>query len=660
MGSNYTHVFSPIEIRGVHYKNRIHLSPTSPKYTDSKGFMTTEHIEYFRPIAKGGAGIITLGNCSVDIEHYQDEPRQVGLDNDHYIPGLARIADMFEQYGVVGQMEVNHSGLDAAWDFNHRPALGPSSHLMPMEIMKAKAAGREPVRALEMTREQIKTIQQQYIDAAFRCKRAGMNSIFLHAGHANLIGQFSSPLYNHRTDEYGGKLENRARFCMEILDGIRKKCGEDFVIEMRVSADEIHPEGMHLEETKRYLQMMDGMFDIVSISSGIHTDREYFKYWTPNMFRGQMTNAKYAAEIKPLLKSKVSVAGGIDNLTNAEKIISEGWADFCLIARGLMADPEMPRKYAMNKPETVRPCTRCNFCGKRIVTSRTVACAVNPKLGRELELVAGEVPKAPVKKKVLVVGGGPAGMQATLTLLERGHDVILCEKDDHLGGNLNAAAATPLKVYMQSFRDYFIKEVESCAADIRLNCEVTSEVIKEIAPDAMVLAVGAEPNFPPVPGIDMPHVHWCADADMGKCEVGDKIVIIGGGSLGLEGGAALAMQDKNVTVVEMLPQLPYNPTQGNGQLSNIIEEKGGRVITGRRLVGIFEDHVVCSVIGDGRLEEYPCDTVLMAAGMNPRRELVESLRHVLPETEVYPVGDAVSAQMLGNAIRAGFGAALAI
>jgi len=660
MGSNYKHVFEPLEIRGVYYKNRIEMSPTSPKYTDAKGFMTTEHLEYFRPVAKGGAGIITLGNCSVDIEHYQDEPRQVALDNDHYIPGLTRFVDLCEQYGVVGQCEVNHSGLDAAWDFNHLPAIGPTAQYMPMEMMKAAQSGRPPVRAEAMTYEQIKKIQQQYIDAAYRCKRAGMNSIFLHGGHANCIGQFSSPLYNHRTDEYGGSLENRARFCAEILEGIRKKCGNDFVIEMRVSADEIHPDGMHFEETKRYLQMLDGMFDIVSVSAGMHTDKEYFKYWTPNMFRGRMVNVGYAREIKRLLKSKVSVAGGIDTLANAEEIIANGWADICLFARGLMADPEMPRKYAFNKPEEVRPCTRCNWCGKRIVSTKTVACAVNPKLGRMYELVDGEVPEAKVKKKVLVAGGGPAGIQAALTLLERGHSVILCEKEDHLGGNLISAAAMPLKTGMQEFRDYFIRQAQNSAAEIRLNCEVTPELIREIAPDAMVVAVGAEPNFPAVPGIDMPHVFWCADAEQGKVPVEDEIAVIGGGSLGLEGGASLAMSGKKVTVLEMLPSLPYNPTQGNGQLVKIIEDAGGKVITGRRLVKVTDHSVICTVMKTGALEEFACKTVLMAAGMNPRRELAEKLRHVLPETEVYVVGDCRNALMLGDAIRAGFNAAMAI
>ncbi len=223
MGSDYKNVFSPITIRGVEYKNRIEMAPTSPKFTTEKGYLTQEHIDYFRAVGRGGAAIIALGNCSVDIAHAQDEPRQVGLDNDDYLMGLGRLSDMCERYGAIGSLEINHAGLDAIYDYNHVPAIGPTSQMMPKELIRATAKGRPPVRALEMTIDQIHSIRQMYIDAAFRCKSAGFKMCLVHGGHANLIGQFSSPLYNRRSDEYGGKLENRARFAMEILDGIRKK-----------------------------------------------------------------------------------------------------------------------------------------------------------------------------------------------------------------------------------------------------------------------------------------------------------------------------------------------------------------------------------------------------------------------------------------------------
>ncbi|MCF0121265.1 MAG: NADH:flavin oxidoreductase, partial [Oscillospiraceae bacterium] len=226
MGSDYRHVFEPITIRGVEYKNRVELAPTSPKFTSKEGYMTKEHIEYFRAAARGGTAILTLGNCSVDIAHAQDEPRQVGIDNDDYLIGLSRFNDMCERYGAHGSLEVNHAGLDALYDFNGVAAIGPTSYLMEKETIRAALKGREPVPALEMDIDMIRSVEKMYIEAAYRCKRAGMSMCLVHGGHANLIGQFSSPLYNHRKDEYGGSLENRARFAIEILDGIRKRCGE--------------------------------------------------------------------------------------------------------------------------------------------------------------------------------------------------------------------------------------------------------------------------------------------------------------------------------------------------------------------------------------------------------------------------------------------------
>jgi 2,4-dienoyl-CoA reductase-like NADH-dependent reductase (Old Yellow Enzyme family)/thioredoxin reductase len=658
MGSNYKHVFSPITIRGVEYKNRIEMAPTSPKYTTEKGYLTQKHIDYFRAIGRGGAAIITLGNCSVDVAHAQDEPRQVGIGHDDYLMGMGRLADMCERYGALGSLEINHAGLDAIYDYNQEPAIGPSSMMMPKELMRAAAKGRAPVQALEMTVGQIHEVQRMYIDAAYRCKSAGFKMCMVHGGHGNLIGQFSSPLYNFRNDEYGGSLENRARFAVEILDGIRKRCGEDFVIEFRVSADEMHPGGMHFEETKAYLKMLDGKIDIVNVSAGLHTDVKYFRYWSPNMYMPRMINVKYAAELKKILNCKVTTVAGITNLDNAERILSEGWADFCAMARPLMADPEMPRKYAMNKPEEHVPCALCGYCGKRIGAIRTVACGVNPKLGREDELEDGYVREARVKKTVAVVGGGPAGMQAALTLLERGHRVVLFEREPALGGNLVAAASMELKQNMKDYLDYICRTVMNSGAELRLGTAATADTIRELSPDALVLAVGADPRMPNVPGIALPHVHWAADADMGRCAVGQRIAVIGGGSLGLESAVTQSSYGKQVMVFELLPQISL--ANNGAELLPMLESNGAEIFTGRRLVAIQPDKIVCTVLGTGAAEEYACDTVLVSAGLVARNGVVEELRHLLPETEVYIVGDAKEPRSLGDAIHEGFNAALNI
>ena len=657
MGSDYKHVFSPITIRGVEFKNRIEMAPTSPKFTTEKGHMTTEHINYFRAIGRGGAAIITLGNCTVDIENAQDEPRQVCVGSDDYLIGLGRFNDMCERYSALGSLEINFSGLSAMWEYNKVPPMTSSAQYSQKELLRAAIAGREPVRALEMTIEQIHEIQRKYVDAAFRCKSAGMKMCLIHGGHGNAVAQFSSPLYNHRTDEYGGKLENRARFAIEILDGIRKKCGEDFVIEFRVSADEMHPDGMHFDETKEYLKMLEDKVDIVNVSCGLHSDMRYFRYWSPNMYMPRMNNVKYAAELKKILKCKITTVAGITHIDNAEMIIAEGMADFCAMARPLMADPEMPRKYAMNMPEERVPCTRCGYCGRRIGSIHTVACAVNPRLGREDELEDGMARLARVKKTVAVVGAGPGGMQAALTLVERGHSVVLFEKESVLGGNLIASAAMELKQDMKDYLAYISRAVVKSGADIRLNTEATPEIISKLNPDALIIAVGAEPYIPDIPGVDLPHVHWAADADMDKCETGGNIAIIGGGSLGLESAYTQSMRGKKVRVFEIMPQLSGRELS---EILPMLEENGVEFFTGRRLAAIYPDKIVCATIGAGVIEEYPCDTVLISAGLVSRRQVVEEMRRLLPETEVYIIGDAKEPRSLGDAIHDGFNAALNI
>jgi 2,4-dienoyl-CoA reductase-like NADH-dependent reductase (Old Yellow Enzyme family)/thioredoxin reductase len=658
MGSNYINVFTPITIRGVEFKNRIEMAPTSPKFTTKEGYVTQEHIDYFRAVARGGAAIVTMGNCSVDIRNARDEPRHMGLDDNDYISGLGRMIDMCDRHGIICSAEINHAGLDSLYDFTHVPAIGPSPMMMEKELQLAAANSRTPVLGREMSYEQIQETIRKYVEGAYRCKVAGFKMCMVHGGHGNLISQFASPLFNKRTDEYGGKLENRARFAIEVLDGIRRKCGEKFVIEFRVSADEMHPDGMHFEETKDFLKLLEDKVDIVNVSCGLHSHFKYFRYWSPNMYMKHMINVPYAAELKKILKCRVTAVAGIANLDEAEKIISEGWADFVAMARPLMADPDMVRKYAYNQPEEHRPCIRCGYCGRRMMAERTTACAVNPKLGREHELIDGAVIPAKVKKKVAVVGAGPAGMQAALTLTERGHDVTLFEKEPVLGGNLIAASSMDLKTDMKEYLDYIRRQVVKSGVELLLNTEVTLSLMLELRPDAIVIAAGSTPNMPRVPGIDLPHVHWAADADMGKCLVGDNVVVVGGGSLGLESAVTQSSKGKKVTVIELLTELPMNADKA--ELLPMLKVNGAAILTGRRLSEIRSDSIVCTVLGSGKYEEYACDTVLISAGMVPRKELCEELRHLIPETEVYIVGDAKEPRTIGDAVREGFDAALNI
>jgi NADPH-dependent 2,4-dienoyl-CoA reductase/sulfur reductase-like enzyme len=519
-----------------------------------------------------------------------------------------------------------------------------------------------------MTKEKIKETVAKYANAAFNMKRAGMDIVLVHGGHGNLISQFTSPMYNKRTDEYGGTTEKRARFALEICDEIRRLCGEDFVIEYRISADEIAEEGMHFDETLELIGLLKDHIDIIHVSAGIHSDfdMKYYRNWCQNYMMPHMFNVHYAADVKKRYPDLlVTTVGSITSIEEAEEILSNGWADFVAMCRPLMADPDMPKKYAANRPEEHRPCLRCDQCA-RFIPPRVINCAVNPFSGLTSELKEGVVPKAAIKKKVGIVGGGPAGVYAMMAACDRGHDVTLYEKSNRLGGQLIGAAASSVKKDMQNYLKWFERKAAKCPATVKLNTEATKSLIESENFDALIIAVGADPVVPKLPGIDKPHVHWAPDAQLGKAVVGNKIAVIGAGSIGIEAAIEYAGQGKAVQVVELADveaatgNLFKNAGPSANEFISIISDLKLPVHYGTRLEEIRDDRIVCTDKKTGGKIEIEADTVLLAVGMRPRYELVEELRHAAPEAQVFIVGDAKAVGRLTNATNPGFQAALHI
>jgi len=670
MKSNYSHVFQPIRIRGIDFKNRITLAPPSPNLASEDGLVTHEMVNWFRMFARGGVSTIYAGNCSIDLTESRDEAIQLNMNQDRGILPMTWFVDMGKQYGCHASFELNHSGENTRFE-NIGPApYSASSYITENEERAALRNHRDPIPSIEMTKEKIKETVEKFGMAAERMKRAGMDIVMVHGGHGNLISQFTSPLHNRRTDEYGGDTKARARFAIVVCDSIRRHCGEDFVIEYRISADEIAPEGMHFDETLELIGYLKDHIDILHVSAGLRTDfnMKYLSYWFQNYLMDHCFNVHYARDIKKRYPDLlVNTVGSIMSLDYAEEIIANGWADFVAMCRPLMADPDMPRKYAENRSEDRRPCLRCNTCTKHLFVPKPIWCAVNPISGMANELSDGVVPKAPVKKRVAIAGGGPGGIQAMQTLLDRGHDVTLYEKTDHLGGNVIGAAAPPFKVDIQDYLKWMVHTAKQCeerGARILMNTPCTKEILDKENYDAVVIAVGGEPIVPEnIPGIHKPHVVWAPDAELGKVPAGEEIVIIGAGQVGLEAAVDYAGQGKKITVIEMIDDPAKLMDSFKQPLMKKKEEDGLQIdiLYVTALQEVKDDCIVAKDVKSGELKEIKADTVLLAMGIRPNFELVDELRHSCAETSVAIVGDCNDkAGSISEAVNQAFQACLHI
>lgn len=658
MGSKYKRVFAPIRIRGVDFKNRLEMAPPSPNLADRQGRVTPEFVDFFRPIARGGVAVIHVGNSVVDIKEACDEERQLDLGSDECILPLTRFVEMCQGYGALASLEINHNGMDSDFDKTGRAAYSVSSFIPSSEMMRARTRGRAPVATVEMDHTKIRETVEKYAVAAYRCKRAGFKMCMIHGGHGNLISQFASNLYNRRRDEYGGPLENRARFAIEVLDRVRELCGENFVIEYRISADEIHPDGMHFDETLKFIELIRNRIDILHVSAGIHGDFQYMRNWWQNYLMDRMYNVHYAADIKKAFPDLlVCTVGSIMNIKQAEKILQSGQADFVAMCRPLLADPEMPRKYALGKEEDHRPCLRCQYCGFRLVIPAVINCAVNPFTGNETEFPESRVKKADVKKRIAVIGGGPAGIQALLTLCERGHNVTLYEKSDRLGGHVIPGSALSFKQDIKDYLEYLVCQANKAPAKILLNTEATKEMLDKEGYEALIIAVGSKPIIPPIPGIDKSHVHWAPDADRGEVNTGKNIVIVGAGTVGLESAIGLRRAGKNVIVVEMARDISRVDMAMRMEFERLIQELKIPIRFNCRLEAVTDKTIICRDTKSEEKIELAADTVLLAVGVSARQDVADSLRRSAPETEVFVVGDASEAGDIATAIRSAFKAA---
>lgn len=641
MNRKFPNLFSPLKVGNAILKNRIISAPMTFPVLTADGCLTPEAIAFYELRAKGGAAVVTVSELIVQGSgrYY---PVQVLIDAPNAKDSLATAARAVKRHGAIPSMELSHGGKYSLTSPENPVSYGPSDEFVN---------GVQTVR--EMPGEKIREIIEAYAGAAAMCRAAGFEMLLIHAGHGWLLQQFLSPSTNKRTDEYGGSLENRARLAIEVIDRVRSVVGPGFPLEMRMSAEEYMDDGYSFSEAIEFAKLVQDRIDLIQVSTGAHTGS--FDRTHPSSFMERGVNVHYAEEMKKHVNIPVSAIGALNEPDMMEEIITSGKADAVVMARALLADPYLPKKALMGRDDEIVRCYRCYACMAERMTTGLRICALNPVIGSEYE--ANFIKNTSRPKKVLVAGGGPGGMQAAETAAKRGHHVVLCEKTGKLGGALNAVKGESFKEDLYRFISTKTLLMEKAGVDVRKNTGVTPEFVERIKPDVLIVAIGAEPVVPPLPGIDGKNVIIANDLPDRYEEAGQKVAVLGGGLVGCETALHMARDGKDVTVIEMMDKVcpeanpRYRPLL-MAQLESYLTCK-----TGMRGLRITGQGIICADT-DGNETIFEADTIICAVGQRPLRGVAESLRDSAPE--VIEIGDCVKASNVTEAVFRGYWAGVDI
>ena len=636
----YPHLASPITINNLTFKNRILGAPMSNPELDSDCNMRKEEIAFHENRARGGLAGVAIGLGIVDAIG-RSHTKEVKLYDVMSLPSLKEAANAMHRHNCNAVMELAHGGKFANAR-GHGSAEGVN--IGPNDEINGEG---HPVRS--MTEEDIYRVADCFGQAAKLVKEAGFDMVLIHGGHGWLLGQFSSPAMNHRTDRWSGSLENRMRFSLLVIEKVREAVGPDFPIEFRMSGAEFTKGGYGIEEGIEMAKAIDGKVDIIHVSAGVHEDPEVFVRTHPSMFIEHGCNVYLAAEIKKHVKTPVATLGGLNDPDMMEEIIATGKADIIEIARQSICDPYFPEKAFSGNKDDITRCCRCFTCFYNYLTNRTFCCAFNPVVGNELEHKHAFPPTTP--KKVIVVGGGPGGMEAAITAAGRGHSVTLYEKNSRLGGQLLSEQYIPFKQDMYNFVKVLEGRLAKSGVDVRLNTELTAEQAAAENADVIITAIGAKPIVPPIPGIDNGKVVGLTALHQPEPALGQKVVILGGGLVGSECAIYLDGLGKDVTIVEMKDDWAADSYFMHKNAMKIyMRDSNIKIHVNTTAKAITDKGLVCQT-PEGELV-IPADNILLAAGMKADRKTAESFYNAAPR--VFETGDCIKAGRVVEAVTTGY------
>lgn len=629
------HLFSPFTIRGKIIKNRFTVPAMVTNFCTSDGKATDRYIAYHEAKAKGGFGLIITEDYAID-PLGRGFKNVAGLWNDDQIESHSELPRRVHKYGATILAQIYHCGRQTNRDAIHSEPVSASAIPCPF--------GTDIPR--ELTTAEVKEMVGKYGDTALRAKKCGFDGVEIHGGHGYLITQFLSPYSNKRVDEYGGSFLNRARFALEIIHDIRSKCGDDFIVGMRISADEMVEGGLTLEDSKALVPYFEEAgVDLINVSVGnylsvdLNVAPSYIKHgWFADM----------AKEIKEICNIPVIAVSRINDPILANSIIRSGKADFTAMGRASLADPDLPNKAKEGRFDEIRRCIGCNHgCLGSLFEDNPIQCVLNPTLGNELNC---KIELAETVKKVVVIGAGPAGLEAAISAKKAGHNVTVYEKETRAGGQFYLASIPPCKGEISDFIVWQTNQCKLLDIPINYNTEVTVELIQSEKPDAIILATGAAPVKPPIKGIENSNVVFANDILAGKVFPGENCVVIGGGQVGAETANFLGQQLRNVVVLEMGNQIA--PEEAIGPRWQLLKALGNRNVhlhTNVKVTEITEDFVKA----EGKTQmDFKADTIVLATGSRPVNRLKDELYNVGFDVKV--IGDANRMGLVMNATSEGY------